>query len=65
MEDHVVPFMGFLGEEATFMHDNARSHTARLVPAYLDEVHVTRFAWSARSPELNPIEHILIEMGRR
>nr|CAH7765733.1 unnamed protein product [Callosobruchus chinensis] len=55
---HNVPFMGFLGKEATFMHDNARPHTARLVSAYLDEVHVTRSAWPARSPDLNPIEHV-------
>nr|CAH7765736.1 unnamed protein product [Callosobruchus chinensis] len=40
------------------MHDNARPHTARLVSAYLDEVHVTRSAWPARSPDLNPIEHV-------
>nr|CAI5817525.1 unnamed protein product [Callosobruchus analis] len=48
LEDH-VPFMGFVGEEATFMHDNARPHTARLVSAYLDEVHITRFVYKRLS----------------
>nr|CAI5832632.1 unnamed protein product [Callosobruchus analis] len=40
------------------MRDNARPHTARLVSAYLDWVHITRFAWHARSPDLNPVEHV-------
>nr|CAH7729147.1 unnamed protein product [Callosobruchus chinensis] len=58
LEDHVVPFMGYLGEEATFMHDNERPHTARLVSVHLDEVQSTLFVSPARSPDLNPIEHI-------
>nr|CAH7734175.1 unnamed protein product [Callosobruchus chinensis] len=47
------------------MHVNARPHSARLVSAYLDEVHIMRFVWPARSSDLNPIEHVWDEMGRR
>nr|CAH7756464.1 unnamed protein product [Callosobruchus chinensis] len=46
------------------MHDNARPHTAWLVSAYLDEVHITRFVEPARSPDLNVIEHVWDEMDR-
>ena len=52
LDDHVVPFMVILGEDATFMHDNARPHTARTVTAYLHEVQITRFVWLARRHRL-------------
>ena len=52
LEDHAVPFMVILGEDATFMHDNARPHTARIVTAYLDQVQIMRFVWPARSLKL-------------
>nr|CAH7746877.1 unnamed protein product [Callosobruchus chinensis] len=65
LEDHVVPFMGFLGEETAFMHDHARPHTARLVFVYLEEVRIRQFAWPACIPDLNPIEHVWDKICRR
>ena len=52
LDDHVVSLMVILGEDATFMHDNARPHTARIVTAYLDQVQIMRFVWPARSLKL-------------
>ncbi|KAK9680821.1 hypothetical protein QE152_g38791 [Popillia japonica] len=57
--------MVVLGDDATFMHDNARPHTARMFTEYLDHVQITRFAWLARTRYMNPIEYVWDEMGKR
>lgn len=58
LEQHVLPHALFIGESFLLMHDNARPHTARCVDQYLSEVGIRRMSWPARSPDLNPIEHI-------
>ena len=35
LEDHVVPFAQFIGENFLLLHDNTRPHTARVVNEYL------------------------------
>ncbi|GBM59946.1 hypothetical protein AVEN_4012-1 [Araneus ventricosus] len=47
-----------MGTDAIFMDDNARPHRARLVRSCLESETIPHMAWSARSPELNPIEHV-------
>jgi hypothetical protein len=59
LEPHVVPFAPLIGNDSILMHDNARPHIAQIVNEYLDTVQIHPMIWPARSPNLNPIKHVL------
>ncbi|GFU63817.1 transposable element Tcb1 transposase [Trichonephila clavipes] len=62
LQPHVLPLMQRL-PGAIFQQDNARPHKVRVSQDCLCTV--TILPWSARSPDLSPIEHVWDLLGRR
>ncbi len=61
LNGHVVPHFDDhpLLTRPIFMDDNARPHRAHAVADFLRQEAITTLPWPARSPDLNPLEHIL------
>ena len=48
-----------------FQHDNDPKHTARIVTNWLGQKRIQQLKWPCFSPDMNPIEHLQDEVGRR
>ncbi|GFV06843.1 transposable element Tcb2 transposase [Trichonephila clavipes] len=58
LDPYVRPYAAAIGNDFILMDDNARPHRARIVEEYLENHGLERMEWPARSPDLNPTEHL-------
>ncbi|GFT36502.1 transposable element Tc3 transposase [Trichonephila clavipes] len=62
---YVRLFRGAMGLQFLFMDDNAPCHRTVATEQLLESEDIERMDWPARSPDLNPIEHVGAFLGRR
>ena len=66
IREHIVrPYAGAIGVALNVMQDNALARTVPVSMAFLGDEVISVMNWSARFPDLNPIEHTWDNISRR
>ena len=54
---------GMFGRNFVYIQNNAPPHAARDMAVFLDQQDVDVMDWPARSPDMNPIDHVWDQMS--
>lgn len=64
LTEHLLPITSEM-ENYIFQDDNAAPHRAKIVHEFKTNAQIRSLPWPARSPDLNPIEHVWDYLGRK
>ena len=65
LNEHTLPFIRQHGPGVKLMQDNAHPHVAGVTTQFLQQNNVNVMPWPAASSDLNPIELIWDQLGRK